>query len=292
MAANDLFLCTPPSPNDVKLYDPAVGCGGGGSTAWTQSLSDSITLNDSLIKSTGLFKFDSITLNDAITKAAGRNISDSVTLNDNIVKGFGRAIADSIALSDLLSKGIGLSYADLITLSDLITLPSTPVTPPTPGQIIVNNFVDLLEMKRREIRSFIQSGVNDMNSVEFGSGLITDFNSIRNHQYPAVWQNIKPVSVNIGGAGSSSPLDTWDIELTIGQKDAMDSSPEQYEDLIDNCDEIAQKLTYKYRNIVGGYKIVTLEDFSRTPFVKKYADCITGVVLAFKMIVPDKTNVC
>jgi hypothetical protein len=29
MAANDVFLCTPPPPNDVKLYDPAVGCGGG-----------------------------------------------------------------------------------------------------------------------------------------------------------------------------------------------------------------------------------------------------------------------
>jgi len=148
-------------------------------------------------------------------------------------------------------------------------------------------------MKRAEVRTFLETGVNALTpAVEFGSGLITDFNSIRNHQYPAVWQNIKPVTVDIGDSGTSAPLDSWEIELTIGQKDAPDSVSEKYEDIIDHCDEIAQKLTYKYRNIVSGYKLVTLTDFSRTPFVKKFADCITGVRLSFTIVAQDKTNVC
>lgn len=29
MAVNDIFLCTPQPPNDLKLYDPAIGCAGG-----------------------------------------------------------------------------------------------------------------------------------------------------------------------------------------------------------------------------------------------------------------------
>lgn len=145
-------------------------------------------------------------------------------------------------------------------------------------------------MKRSEVRAFIRSGVNALSqATEFGSGLITDFNSIREHQYPTVWQRVAPVKPEMT---TSAPVDSWSIVLTIGKKDLLESAPETYEEIIDECDEIAQKLTYKYRNIVSGYKLVTLEDFTRTPFVKKHADCITGVELTFTLVATDTTNVC
>ena len=127
-------------------------------------------------------------------------------------------------------------------------------------------------------------------TLEFGSGLITDFNAIRSHEYPAVWMNITPVSGTNSVYGA--PLDVWDIELIIAQKDRMDSSPEEYEHIIDDCDEIAQKLMYNYNRQADGYKMVTLSDRNREPFVKKYADCLSGVVLSFKMTIPDQTNIC
>jgi len=147
-------------------------------------------------------------------------------------------------------------------------------------------------MTRTEVREFIEAGVNALTpAVEFGSGLLTDFNSIRSHQYPSVWQAVKPVTPVIP-FNSGAPTDRWDIELTIAQKDAMDSAPEQYEHIIDDCDLIAQKLVYKYRNIVSGYKLVTMESFKREPFVKKHADCLSGVTLTFTLVAPDTTNVC
>lgn len=146
-------------------------------------------------------------------------------------------------------------------------------------------------MTRTEVRTFLKAGVDSLApSTEFGSGLITDFNSERSHTYPSVWQNIKPVSPDL--ANNGAPLDTWDIELIIAQKDAMDSAPEQYESIIDASDLIAQKLTYLYRNVVDGYKQANLTTINRTPFVKKYADCLSGVTLTFKIVAPDKTNVC
>jgi hypothetical protein len=146
-------------------------------------------------------------------------------------------------------------------------------------------------MTRTEVRTFLNTGVDSLApSTEFGSGLITDFNSDRSNVYPSVWQNIKPVSPDL--ASNGAPLDTWDIELIIAQKDAMDSAPEQYESIIDASDLIAQKLIYLYRNVIDGYKLVSLTSINRTPFVKKYADCLSGVNLTFKIVVPDKTNVC
>lgn len=146
-------------------------------------------------------------------------------------------------------------------------------------------------MKRSEIRDFLKSGVNALTPTpEFGSGRDTEFNSIRSHTYPAVWQNIKPVDVEL--PDNTSPLNEWEIELIIAQKDNQDSAPEQYEEIIDESDLIAQKLIYKYRNIISGFKTTTISNITREPFVKKYADCLTGVLLTFKITENDRTNVC
>jgi len=146
-------------------------------------------------------------------------------------------------------------------------------------------------MTRKELRDFLEAGVNELvPAIEFGSGLVTDFNSIRSHQYPAVWQINAPMSSE--HLPSGAPVDTWTVELIVAQIDQMGSSPTEYEHIIDDCDEIAQKLVYQYRNIVSGYKLVTMTGVGREPFVKKYADCLSGVLLTFQLITPDKTNVC
>lgn len=146
-------------------------------------------------------------------------------------------------------------------------------------------------MTRAEVREFIKTGVDLITPpVEFGSGEINDFNSDRSHKYPSVWFPISPMSGDNAQAGA--PVDDWDITLIVAQKDAMDSNPEQYEDIIDHCDELAQKLMYNYNKIVSGYKLVTLSNRKREPFVKKYADCITGVELTFTIHAPDQTNLC
>ena len=145
-------------------------------------------------------------------------------------------------------------------------------------------------MKRSEVRQFLEDGVNALTPAPvFGSGLITEFNSIRSHEYPVVWQTIAPVNSEVQ---NQAPMDNWEILLTIAQKDRMDSVSTEYEQIIDQCDEIAQKLTYQYRNVTSGYKLINLEDLKREPFVKKHADCLTGVEFTFTIKAVDRTNVC
>lgn len=148
-------------------------------------------------------------------------------------------------------------------------------------------------MKRSEVRTFIKNGVNELTTPPtFGSGLYSFFNSERSWKYPVVFHETVPIGVVSSSIDYQAPTDDWDIVLWISQQGKMDMVPSEYEPLIDQCDEIAQKLIYKYRNIIAGYKLVTIDSVTRTPFVKINADCLVGVTLRFTIMAPDKTNVC
>jgi hypothetical protein len=144
-------------------------------------------------------------------------------------------------------------------------------------------------MKRSEVRAFIESGVTALGTnIPFGSGKITDFNSKRDNTYPTVW--LETIEVDPELTDTGLPIDDWLINLHICQKDLLDSLPLQYEGIIDQCDEIAQKLIYKYNRVVEGTDLITISGYSRTPFIKKHADDLTGVLLSFTITAPDKTD--
>lgn len=147
-------------------------------------------------------------------------------------------------------------------------------------------------MKRSEIRTFLKAGVDVLTPTpEFGSGRLSEFASKLDNVYPAVWQLVKPVDTDL--PDNTSPLDKWDIELIIAKKDRLDSSAEEYEEIIDEADLIAQKLVYQYRNVTPGYKKIAISEIKREPFVKKkHPDCCSGVTLTFTITANDKTNVC
>lgn len=146
-------------------------------------------------------------------------------------------------------------------------------------------------MKRSEVRQFIKDGVNAIAPVlTFSEGLITDFNAgVVNQTLPTVHHLLEGNDTDLT---ESAPSDTWKIRLLIANLDKVDSASSVYEDIVDNCDVVAQKLIYKYRNIIDGYKLVTMDGINRKKFVKKHAACLTGIELTFNIHAPDKTNVC
>lgn len=147
-------------------------------------------------------------------------------------------------------------------------------------------------MTRAEIRTFLNAGVSAINpQMPFGSGRITEWNSNRSNEYPGVWwESVEPLDIQI--INFFLPTDSWLIKLWIGKKDSQDSIPLQYEQIIDDCDFIAQQLIQKYNNVVAGSSSSTIENINREPFVKRHADIVSGVVLSFNLKVPDTTNLC
>ena len=146
-------------------------------------------------------------------------------------------------------------------------------------------------MKRSEVRAFIKSGIDALaQTIQFNSGRITEFNSDRDNEYPFVWL-VSPrdaTDYNIGAA----PTDNWNIELHIAKKDHAGSKPEEYEAIIDECDEIARALMNQYRNSLTGGSLVTIDSSDRNPFHHKHADDTTGVILTFTLVGPDNEPIC
>lgn len=97
--------------------------------AWTKSLSDTVTLSDSIVKSVGIPKSDSLSLSDTIVKSAGLAKDDSISLSDSIVKSAKPVKADSISLSDSFGKVVSFlrTFGDTVNLSDAIVKSVKPV---------------------------------------------------------------------------------------------------------------------------------------------------------------------
>lgn len=149
-------------------------------------------------------------------------------------------------------------------------------------------------MTRKELSEYIESGVNQLTpATEYGRGRISEFNSIRNHSYPAVWQETADeTGVDAEINSILLPIDSHHVKLHICKRDKQDSKPTQYEEIIDEADGIAQKLVFALNQVVTGYKQLRIESNSRKPFIKLHADCLTGVLLEFDIIAPDTTNNC
>lgn len=146
-------------------------------------------------------------------------------------------------------------------------------------------------MKRTEVKTFIQAGINALDAgIAYGTGRISEFNSNRVLSYPHIWMEPLGNSVTIAPIGL--PYDEWKVQLNIAKKDKIDSDPAEYETLVDECDEIAQELVKVYNQTVSGYKLVTMTGIGREPFIKKNADCLTGVKLSFTINAPDTANWC
>ena len=146
-------------------------------------------------------------------------------------------------------------------------------------------------MKRSEVRTFIRDGVEALpESIGFSEGQLTEFNATRSNSYPFVFCETITNTPEITEANTT--VDNYDITLHICKKDATDSVGSIYESIIDDCDDIARKLMYQYNFSLESAGNVTISSYTRTPFIKDHADCLTGVILQFTLTAYDRTDVC
>src|SRR5262245_14874848 len=131
-------------------------------------------------------------------------------------------------------------------------------------------------MTRTEIAQFIESGVKLLTpKTEYGRGRISEWNSGRKHNYPKVWQVTSEAGPDTEFTATLTPIDNWPIELRIAFMDSADSIEEQYEDLVDRADRLAQRLMYQLNQVIQTTPTAMLSNINRSPFIKKNADDIT-----------------
>lgn len=146
-------------------------------------------------------------------------------------------------------------------------------------------------MKREEVRAFIKSGVDALSpSIKFNSGRITEFNSHRSNDYPYIW--LESLNVTANRTVSGLPVQTWAIVLHIAKLDKSDSTPEQYEALVDECDYIGQQLWIQYDHTLSDSVTMSIETGTREPFIHRHADNTSGVIFSFELTDYNPTNVC
>ncbi len=159
-------------------------------------------------------------------------------------------------------------------------------------------------MKREDVRALLKAGA-DAIDLQFGYGRLTEFNSLQDKAYPFAWVETLQTKTNFGGSGSTL-IDEWEIVIHIAKQDRPDWLSDTYEQIVDDCDQLARKLIWQYNFVLGFdsasiidstttkniYKMVSLSGVSREPFVKMHAECLTGVILSFTLTSPDATDVC
>lgn len=141
-------------------------------------------------------------------------------------------------------------------------------------------------MTRAEVKEFIQSGA-ELLQIPFDTGRISEFNSNRTNTYPFVFLETVSSQTTLT---NSLPTDTYAIKIHVLSKDWIDSSNADYEALIDQADIVAQRLIKRYNDILSNYNLVTINSISRVPFIKKHADCLTGVLLSFNLLTQDTSG--
>lgn len=155
-------------------------------------------------------------------------------------------------------------------------------------------------MKREEVREFLKAGADAL-KMQFDSGRITEFNKLADKGEPFAWVESLRTETDLN---NSTLIDNWDVNIHVAKFDTSDSVQDQYEVIIDACDQLARQLIWQYNvklydsTLTSAtnqalYKLITISGISREPFIKKHANPpMTGVILSFTLNIPDKTNVC
>ncbi|MDD5523661.1 MAG: Ig-like domain-containing protein [Smithella sp.] len=127
----------------------------------TLSLSDTITISDSIAKATRTTKADLLSIADEISKVATfvRQIADSVSVSDSISKKSQIVFADEVTIADEMSRlsSYNLSFADVMVIFDDMGMRS-------PGNYFLL-FNEILSISDSIIKS-VEFGIEDTLTVE------------------------------------------------------------------------------------------------------------------------------
>lgn len=155
-------------------------------------------------------------------------------------------------------------------------------------------------MGHKAVRDFLSDKVRSLDdNIKFGYGRVSDFNQIKDKQYPYVWCDPLLSTINV----DENFTETYSVSLFFYSYDEMDSTEDQYKLLLDQADNNVQAFirliseslqTEDSLSLVERYQTrnVGISNVTKEPIIKVLADCITGWILRFNLTVPDQFDYC
>jgi hypothetical protein len=105
----------------TQLYAAGSGIEPPFASAYTATLTETLTGADSLARATGRALAESLTAADALAKATARALAEGPTLADTVARDVARTLADGAGLTDSVARALARELAESSTLTDSLT---------------------------------------------------------------------------------------------------------------------------------------------------------------------------
>jgi hypothetical protein len=132
--------------------------------------------------------------------------------------------------------------------------------------------------------------------IQFDYGRTSDFNQLRNKQYPFISVSPLNASASYSVNNTFNYSKTYQVQMAFYQLDQEDSDQSSYALILDEMNDLADrfvnKLNYYIDNCQTDSNDIIITNVSQQHFIKATADILTGYIMTLSIQVSDNFNYC
>jgi hypothetical protein len=132
--------------------------------------------------------------------------------------------------------------------------------------------------------------------IQFDYGRTSDFNQLRNKQYPFISVSPLNASASYTVNNTFNYSKTYQVQMAFYQLDKENSDQSKYALILDQMNELADNFVNKLNYYIERCQIdsdsIIITNVSQQPFIKATADILTGYIMTLSIQVSDNFNYC
>lgn len=128
-------------------------------------------------------------------------------------------------------------------------------------------------------------------NIKFTYARTEDFNVMRDKVYPFITLEPLIATSSFTVNNVSNFMKVFNATLTFYQLDKESSIGDDYKKILDDMDNLVDQFITKL-NFFSNNDEIIIQNINQQPFIKATADILTGWILTFQIVTPDKWNYC
>jgi hypothetical protein len=142
-------------------------------------------------------------------------------------------------------------------------------------------------VSHKAVRALIQKVIAEVHDgVQYSYGLESDFNETKKKGFLMVHTDALTASITYAVDGTWNYSKGWSVTMLFCKYDTYNKSKADL--ILDATDEVIDLFVNRLNRTEG----VLLTSMSQDPFIRAYADILTGHTLAFTIILEDDFDYC